>query len=108
MGTDSGGHSSRHIGFASLALFTCPEMSLEQPRGPHVPQGYSRGSHLGAGNGVVSQNNMRAAPTAAENILVPGMRNLVARRLHAIGCFIFSWPFCAVGRGPSDVLVWNI
>lgn len=55
-----------------------------------------------------------AAPTAAENITVPGMRNLAAQlvdehcELDAAACFIFSWLFCIAGKGSSGVLGWNI
>lgn len=55
-----------------------------------------------------------AAPTAAENITVPGMRNLVAQladehhELDVVDCFSFSWLFCVTGKGPSGVLGWNI
>lgn len=51
-----------------------------------------------------------AAPTAAKNITVPGMRNLLARlayeccELDTVACFIFSWLFCVGAKGPSGVL----
>lgn len=70
-GTYSGGHSSRHVGFASLPLITCPEMSLEQPQRPRVPQGCSCGSWLGAGNGVVSQQNAWSCSNSCQKHYCP-------------------------------------
>ena len=55
-----------------------------------------------------------AAPAVAENVTVPGVRNLAAQlvdehhELDAVACFIFSWLFCVAGKGPSGVWGWNI